>query len=180
MKHTFVAVEKEISCDSPTTDRYNTLPNPAELNNILHPSIHLFDVAYICSTVVNPPLRPKHVRDCYKQFTKEMSKAGKHSHNNRLKTIGSAVKLKIDTNQEITMLDPNDENTVIRNFPVEMFDKFIFHPDPTMGCFAFSTTVPENIKHKCHLFVVPNDVRDSLTDVFCRIDRLKDQKNQFI
>lgn len=177
MKHSLVQVEKEIS-DTELNNRYNSLPSPTY--NVLQPSTHIFDVAYICSTVVNPPLRPKHVRECYKQFNKEMSKAGKLSHNNGLKTIGSAVKLKIDTGNQIAILDPNDENTVIRNFSVDIFDKCMFHPDANMGCFAFSTTVPENTKHKCHLFVMPNDLRKALGDVFFRIERLRNTTNPFI
>ena len=83
-------------------------------------TIHKFNLTYLVSTNVKRPLRPKHVRECYKQYTKAMQKAEKVSNNNVLSTLGITIELVIDTDNKIAMLDPKDPSKIIREWSIDL------------------------------------------------------------
>ncbi|XP_012562494.1 uncharacterized protein LOC101237664 [Hydra vulgaris] len=112
-----------------------------------------FQVKYICSTIITPPLKSKHIRKCYKQFLKEMAKGGKLVSNTKC-IGGSLVGLEINL-KGITMTDPNQNNYTIRTFSFESLENIVTHPDG-LECFGFSTSDPsQKCKHKMHLFSAP-------------------------
>lgn len=137
----------------------------------------------MCSTLVKAPLRPKHVRSCYKQFTKETQKAEKVSNNCALNSIGTPVELVIETNTEVMMLDPANRTNVIRQCSIELFEEFVLHPDEQMGCFAFSTNVPGvsnvNHHHKIHCFTMPLNLKDNIVSAFGELGYNKKRQNGF-
>ena len=103
----------------------------------MEPELFHFDVSYVCSVVTNAPLKPKHVKESYKQYLKEISKTEKVSFNNINKNkIGGAVSLQVITNESVSMLDPNRSDFIIRSFELDVFDTFMLHPEE-QSCFAF-------------------------------------------
>ena len=164
---TFQFVEREISFE--------------EEDSII-PTTYNFEITYLCSSLVKAPLRPKHVRGCYKQFLKEMQKAEKVSNNCALNTIGTPVELVIETNSEVMMLDPANRSNVIRQCSIELFEEFVLHPDQQMGCFAFSTNVPgaSNANHhKIHCFTMPLNLKDNIVSAFAELRYNKKKQNGF-
>ena len=175
----FQFVERPISFDEENDEIISTTYN--------------FKITYLCSSLVKAPLRPKHVRECYKQFTKETLKAEKVSHNCRLNTIGSPVELVIVTDAEVIMLDAVNRNNVIRQSSIELYEDCVMHPDPTMGCFAFSTRLPSPIKsdtkqqqqqqqqqhhHKIHLFTMPLHLKDNIVSSFAEFSYNKKRQEE--
>ncbi|XP_032232507.2 uncharacterized protein LOC116615017 [Nematostella vectensis] len=116
-----------------------------------------FQVAYLCSTVTNPPLRPKHVRDCVKQYQKELGKVAKHT--------GVTPPLKEVTlhlnNDGVTMIDPKQPSVCPRFFPFPCISEIKGHKD-FPEYFAFSTVVSGDSKHKCHVF---KDLKGNCEDI---------------
>lgn len=110
-----------------------------------------FEVTYLCSTVINPPLRPKHLRECVKQFQKQQAKA--------LKKFG------VDPSNEVSLMVSIDgvkmTNPCAAKGEQEMFFPFcsvshvMSHPE-CPEYFAFALTVTGDSKHKCHLFQQTN------------------------
>ena len=117
---------------------------PAE---ILEEKVYNFEATYLCSTVVNPPLRPKHVRDCVKQHQKQASKLLK-----RLGVTQTTNDVKMDVGADgVSMYDKLRPDSGQRFFPFSDISLIKSHQDyPEF--FAFSTVVTGDTKHKCHLF----------------------------
>ena len=139
----------------------------------MEPELFHFDVSYVCSVVTNAPLKPKHIKESYKQYLKEISKTEKVSFNNINKNkIGGAVSLQVITNESVSMLDPNRSDFIIRSFELGVFDTFMLHPEE-QSCFAFSTTVPGNSRLKCHLFVSLNENLPEIERAFEGMAKMK-------
>ncbi|XP_066922508.1 uncharacterized protein [Clytia hemisphaerica] len=158
----FQLVETPISLESPTA-----------VENQIISATYNFKITYLCSTLVKAPLRPKHVQECYKQFLKEKKKSEKISNNCGQKTIGTPVELVLTTDTEIIMLDPSDRTNVIRQFPINIYEKCVMHPEENMGCFAFSTNIPGNqqqpgqkLHHKIHLFTMVLEMKSRIITAF--------------
>ena len=121
-----------------------------------------FTVSYLCSAVVNPPLKSKHVKECYKQYQKEMAKT-KLPNNNGL--LGNVLQLQIVTDEGVTMADLRNPNSFRREFPIETVDMFVAHPE-SEDCFAFSTKVDGTSKQKYHLFVKAKEPISEINEAF--------------
>lgn len=146
------------------------------------PTTYNFEITYLCSSLVKAPLRPKHIRSCYKQFSKEVQKAEKVSNNCALNTIGTPVELVIETNSEVMMLDPANRTNVIRQCSIELFEEFVLHPDEQMGCFAFSTNVPgvsNTNHHKIHCFTMPLNLKENIVSAFAELRYNKKRQDGF-
>ena len=125
-----------------------------------------FVISYLCSAVVKPPLKSKHVEKCLKQYQKEVGKKQKAG---EACCLGNKLQLEIVTDEGITMADVRNPNAFRRHFPISTVDCFIVHPE-NPDCFAFSTTVPGDEQHKYHLFY---KARESVATVKDAFDRLK-------
>lgn len=107
-----------------------------------------FDVTYLCSTVVNPPLRPKHLRECVKQYQKQQAKSlkkfGKEQPSSEVKLSVSIDGVRMTNSQA-----PKGEQGMF--FPFSSVSNAMAHPE-SPEYFAFATIVTGDSKHKCHLF----------------------------
>ena len=110
--------------------------------------VYDFNVTYLCSTVVNPPLRPKHLRECVKQYQKQQAKS--------LKKFGkeqpsSEVVLSVSVDGvQMTNTGAQKEDQGMF-FPFDSVSNAMAHPE-IPEFFAFATIVTGDSKHKCHLF----------------------------
>ena len=105
------------------------------------------NATYLCSTVINPPLRPKHLRECVKQYQKQQTKS--------LKKFGMAkssneVVLNL-TLEGVKMTNVTERGGQGMFFPIDSVSHVMAHPE-NAEYFAFSTIVTGDSKHKCHLF----------------------------
>lgn len=132
------------------------LPMPAEREE------HNFVISYLCSTVVKPPLKSKHVEKCLKQYQKEVGKKQKAGD---VCSLGSKLLLRITTDEGITLLDVRNPQSFRRHFPISTIDTFVVHPE-NPDCFAFSTTVPGDEQHKYHLFYKSRESVESVKEAF--------------
>ncbi|KAJ7389063.1 hypothetical protein OS493_033922 [Desmophyllum pertusum] len=57
--------------EKPKTKKKDTAPGKV----VAEEKVYNYNVTYLCSTVVNPPLRPKHLRECVKQYQKQQAKS---------------------------------------------------------------------------------------------------------
>lgn len=109
---------------------------------------YVFDVTYLCSTVVNPPLRPKHLRECVKQYQKQQAKSvkkfGKEQPSSEVKLSVSIDGVKMTNSQA-----HKGEQGMF--FPFSSVSNAMAHPE-SPEYFAFATIVTGDSKHKCHLF----------------------------
>lgn len=106
--------------------------------------VYNYNVTYLCSTVVNPPLRPKHLRECVKQYQKQQAKS--------LKKFGkeqpsSDVVLSLSLDG-VKMTYQGEQGMF---FPFSSVSNAMAHPE-SPEYFAFATVVTGDSKHKCHLF----------------------------
>lgn len=113
------------------------------------PGDYHFSVEYLCSTVINPPLRSKHLRECVKQFQKQQAKAHKRY---GVTPSSSNVTLTVEADG-IRMVDPQrQDKSGHMFFPFTTVNSIKSHPE-NPEYFAFSTAVSGDTKHKCHLFL---------------------------
>lgn len=110
--------------------------------------VYEYEVTYLCSTVVNPPLRPKHLRECVKQYQKQQAKS--------LKKFGkeqptSEVKLSVSMDGVQMMNSRAQKGEQGMFFPFSSVSNAMAHPE-SPEYFAFATIVTGDSKHKCHLF----------------------------
>ena len=106
-----------------------------------------FDVTYLCSTVINPPLRPKHLRECVKQFQKQQAKSVKKF---GMVQPSSEVVLTLSLDG-VKMTSPREKGAQGMFFPFSSVSNAMAHPE-NPEYFAFATIVTGDSKHKCHLF----------------------------
>lgn len=107
-----------------------------------------FDVTYLCSTVINPPLRPKHLRECVKQYQKQQAKSLKKF---GMEQPSSEVLLSLSLDG-VTMANPRTQKEGQGMFfPFNSVSHVMSHPE-SPEYFAFATIVTGDSKHKCHLF----------------------------
>ena len=109
---------------------------------------YTFSATYLCSTVINPPLRAKHVRDCVKQYQKQQLKS--------LKRFGAEqpssdviLRLSLDGVSMTNSRTQSGGNGMF--FPFSSVNHVMAHPE-NPEYFAFATVVSGDSKHKCHLF----------------------------
>ena len=138
----------------------------------LQREVHRFVISYLCSAVVKPPLKAKHVEKCLKQYQKEVGKKQKITD---LSSLGNKLLLQIVTDEGITMADIRNPNAFRRHFPISTIDGFITHPE-NPDCFAFSTTVPGDEQHKYHVFY---KVRENTSVIKEAFDHLKQMQRRF-
>lgn len=138
----------------------------------LQREVHRFVISYLCSAVVKPPLKAKHVEKCLKQYQKEVGKKQKITD---LSSLGNKLLLHIVTDEGITMADIRNPNAFRRHFPISTIDGFITHPE-NPDCFAFSTTVPGDEQHKYHMFYKARENTSVIKEAF---DHLKLMQRQF-
>lgn len=150
-------------------DAHPTTPVP-NINELQPEEFH-FKVSYVCSTMVNPPLKQKHVKECYKQYCKEMNRVGKLNGNNT-KVNGNLVNLQIVTDFGVSMLDPHQPDVVVRHFPIQDFGFYQQHSED-ISCFAFSTSLLGNSKHRCHLFCATKEVLADINVAFEKLSSIK-------
>lgn len=114
---------------------------------ILEEKEYNFDVTYLCSTVINPPLRPKHLRECVKQYQKQQTKA--------LKKLGVDPSKKVSLSVSIDGVKMTNERAQQGEqemfFPISSVSHVMAHPE-NPEYFAFALMVTGDSKHKCHLF----------------------------
>lgn len=147
---------------SPTEEHPTTFDNsPNDCPEITEEKEYTFRTAYLCSTVINPPLRPKHVRDSVKQFLKECKKMEKHT---GTPPTMKEVELCL-TSEGVTMLDPQCRDVGQRFFPFPCISNIRTHKDYP-EYFAFSTVVTGDAKHKCHIFKQVKEPCDEITSAF--------------
>ena len=130
---------------------------------------HEFLITYLCSAVVKPPLKSKHVEKCLKQFQKEVGKKQKLGH---VSSLGNKLQVRVVTDEGVTMLDKRSPNSFRRHFPVSTIDSFIMHPE-NPDCFAFSTTVPGDEQHKYHLFYKSQESIATVKEAFERLKQFQ-------
>lgn len=116
-----------------------------------------FNVFYLISTIVSPPLKAKHVKECLKQYQKSVDKAikkcpGNVQHYKKAQLVLSP--------RGVMMLDGKTQT------PQAFYESAIIsgvqsHPDGKCA-FAFTTLVSGNTKHKCHLFLQDTDPIDAI------------------
>ena len=132
-----------------------------------------YHVKYVCSTAITPPLKEKRVKEIYRQFTKEVDRTGKCCMPN---SIGKLVDLQVVSTEGVFLLDRNTPSNIERQFMVKSIDRFTKHPDGS-PFFAFSVEIPDNSKHKCHLFSVEKNLLPSIELAF---EKLLQTKRFFI
>eukprot|EP00794_Sanderia_malayensis_P020177 gene20177-22152_t len=138
---------------TPPSEKASITTNQSSLNQNeadhvltpIEPQESKFVVSYLCSAFVNPPLKPKHVEKCVKQFHKEMGKKRKD-----VNPVGNVLVLEISSDKGVTMIDMKNPGAR-QFFPIATIDSFIMHPDDS-NCFAFSTTVSADQQRKYHVF----------------------------
>ena len=110
--------------------------------------VYDFNVTYLCSTVVNPPLRPKHLRECVKQYQKQQAKSlkkfGKEQPSSEV-----VLSVSVDGVQMMNSRAQKEEQGMF--FPFDSVSNAMAHPE-IPEYFAFATIVTGDSKHKCHLF----------------------------
>ncbi len=111
-----------------------------------------FSVFYLVSTIVSPPLKTKHVKECLKQYQKTVDKAMKKStdssqHYKKAQLVFSPRGVMITDEQTQTPQAFYERATI---------SGVQSHPDGKCA-FAFTTVVSGNTKHKCHLFLQDKD-----------------------
>ena len=111
-----------------------------------------FSVFYLVSTIVSPPLKTKHVKECLKQYQKTVDKAMKKStdsgqHYKKAQLVFSPRGVMIKDEQTQTPQAFYERATI---------SGVQSHPDGKCA-FAFTTVVSGNTKHKCHLFLQDKD-----------------------
>ena len=121
---------------------------------------HKFIVSYLCSAVVSPPLKSKHVGNCLKQYQREVGKKLKSAGQ-----IGKVLLLHLITDEGITMADIQNPDAFRRNFPITTIDAFVMHPD-NPDCFAFSTAVAGDGQRKYHVFYKAKENVSLVKDAF--------------
>lgn len=105
------------------------------------------DVTYLCSTVINPPLRPKHLRECVKQYQKQQAKSLK-----KFGMVTSSNEVVLNLSLEgVKMTNATEKGGQGMFFSFDSVSHVMAHPENT-EYFAFSTIVTGDSKHKCHLF----------------------------
>ena len=121
---------------------------------ISQPKEYQFLVKYICSTIINPPLKLKHIRKCYKQFQKEMAKGVKIASNSTRHIEGCSVGLEMNI-QGITMTDPNQNGYTIRTFSLESLEEILTHPDglECFGCFRVPKGLTESLLFYIYTYI---------------------------
>jgi len=111
--------------------------------------VYNFNVTYLCSTVVNPPLRPKHLRECVKQYQKQQAKSlkkfGKEQPSSEV-----VLSVSVDGVQMANSRAQMQEQGMF--FPIDSVSNAMAHPE-IPEYFAFATIVTGDSKHKCHLFL---------------------------
>ena len=80
-----------------------------ELEASPKPTEHRFNVFYLCSTIASPPLKPKHVKECLRQYQKAVDK-------NMKKTNSSQQydKVQLVVNQDGVMIVDDPSSGVLR------------------------------------------------------------------
>ena len=97
-------------------------------------------------SVVNPPLRPKHLRECVKQYQKQQAKfLKKFGHEQPSNEVALLVCI-----DGVEMKDSQKGGQGMF-FPLSSVSNVMAHPE-TPEYFAFATVVTGDSKHKCHLF----------------------------
>ena len=119
-----------------------------EVKTLKESSEKRFNVLYLISTIVSPPLKSKHVKECLKQYQKSVDKAmkkspGKAQHYNKAQLVLSP--------RGVMMVD-NKTQTPQAFYESATISGVQSHPDGKCA-FAFTTVVSGNTKHKCHLFL---------------------------
>ncbi|KAK3749510.1 hypothetical protein QZH41_013482 [Actinostola sp. cb2023] len=146
---------------SPTEENPTPDSSPIDCPEIVEEKEFTFRTAYLCSTVINPPLRPKHVRDSVKQYLKECKKMEKRTGTPpTMKEIELCI-----TSDGVTMLDPQCRHVGQRFFPFPCISNVRTHKDYP-GYFAFSTVVTGDAKHKCHIYKQVKEPCDEITAAF--------------
>lgn len=107
-----------------------------------------FNVLYLISTIVSPPLKPKHVKECLKQYQKSVDKAMKKSPGNAQHYKKAQLVL---SPRGVMMVDDKTQ-TPQAFYESATISGVQSHPDGKCA-FAFTTVVSGNTKHKCHLFL---------------------------
>ena len=116
-----------------------------------------FSILYLISTIVNPPLKPKHVKECLKQFQKSVDKAMKKSTNN-----GQHYrKAQLVFSPKGVMIVDGQTQAAQAFYERAIISGVQSHPDGKCA-FAFTTVVSGNTKHKCHLFLQDTDPIDAI------------------
>ncbi|XP_028398504.1 uncharacterized protein LOC114522083 [Dendronephthya gigantea] len=116
-----------------------------------------FSILYLISTIVSPPLKPKHVKECLKQFQKSVDKAMKKSTNN-----GQHYrKAQLVFSPNGVMIVDNQTQAAQAFYERATISGVQSHPDGKCA-FAFTTVVSGNTKHKCHLFLQDTDPIDAI------------------
>lgn len=133
------------------------IKNPPE---IIEEKEFNFSAVYLCSTVINPPLRPKHLRDSVKQYLKEQKKTEKHKG-----TPPPTKEVELTLNSDgVSMTDPQCKSFQ-RYFPFPSISNVRTHKD-FPEYFAFSEVVSGGAKHKCHIFKQTKEPCDEITAAF--------------
>lgn len=115
---------------------------------VVEEKVYNFNVTYLCSTVVNPPLRPKHLRECVKQYQKQQAKSlkkfGKEQPSSEV-----VLSVSVDGVQMMNSRAKKEEQGMF--FTFSSVSNVMAHPE-SPEYFAFATIVTGDSKHKCHLF----------------------------
>jgi hypothetical protein len=111
-----------------------------------------FNVFYLVSTIVSPPLKPKHVKECLKQYQKSVDKAMKKSADNGQ----HYKKAQLVLSPRGVMIMDEQTHTPQAYYERAAISGVQSHPDGKCA-FAFTTVVSGNTKHKCHLFLQDTD-----------------------
>lgn len=107
-----------------------------------------FNVLYLVSTIISPPLKPKHVKECLKQYQKNVDKAMKKSTAN----IQHYQKALLILNARGLMIMDEQSQTPQAFYERETISGVQSHPAGKCA-FGITTRVSGNTKHKCHLFI---------------------------
>ena len=125
--------------------------------------MHRFNVFYCISTIVSPPLKQKHIKNCLKQYQKSVDKEMKKSTvSTQLVQHYKKVQLVINENG-ITIIDD------VSKTPQAFFERATLsgvqaQPEGKFA-FAFTTVVSGNTKHKCHLFLQDKEDMNRIVSV---------------
>ena len=173
-RNTLNRKKKDSSKLSASMQSLDIVPKEVEeqIPSPLQREVHRFVISYLCSAVVKPPLKAKHVEKCLKQYQKEVGKKQKITD---LSSLGNKLLLQIVTDEGITMADIRNPNAFRRHFPISTIDGFITHPE-NPDCFAFSTTVPGDEQHKYHVFYKARENTSVIKEAF---DHLKQMQRRF-
>lgn len=164
--------DKELNAEHDADKTHPNLPRTASVssagpNDVIDSSWEIveekdynFDVTYLCSTVVNPPLRPKHLRECVKQYQKQQAKALKKFGVDPSKEV--ELSLSLDGVKMTNSCAAKGEQEMF--FPFSSVSHVMSHPE-SPEYFAFALVVTGDSKHKCHLFkqtkVPPSELIES-------------------